>query len=246
MENSRFGLPFEDRFHAHGDPAEHDHGAHHHEGEGDEHDDELEIDLASERRVARLDVGFRNIDNPLIQGIRTGLFAIDVQDDHVDTLGGVENVDTRFNNRTYLTRTLVYQRQQEHLTGRFGSELRFRNFEATGAEALAPRTEQISVLALRLRGADLRAPPLAGRRARRAHRLRRGRAPRAAGGTTTRTTGTTTTGTTMTTRRTRTTTTWTTMTMGTTTATTPRHGRPWRGRPRRGRGGTRAGARRPA
>ena len=144
MENSRFGLPFEDRFHAHGDPAEHDHGAHHHEGEGDEHDDELEIDLASERRVARLDVGFRNIDNPLIQGIRTGLFAIDVQDDHVDTLGGVENVDTRFNNRTYLTRTLVYQRQQEHLTGRFGSELRFRNFEATGAEALAPRTEQIS------------------------------------------------------------------------------------------------------
>ena len=132
MENSRFGLPFEDRFHAHGDPEEHD------------HDEELEIDLDSERRVARLDIGVRNIDNSVIQGIRTGFHAIDVQDDHVDTIGGIENIDTRFNNRTYLTRTLVYQRQQEHLTGRFGSELRFRNFEATGAEALAPRTEQVS------------------------------------------------------------------------------------------------------
>ena len=144
MENSRFGLPFEDRFHAHGDPDERHHGAHGHEHDGDDHDDQLEIDLESERRVARLDIGFRNIDNPIIQGIRTGLHAIDVQDDHVDTLGGIENVDTRFGNRTFLTRTLVYQRQQEHLTGRFGSELRFRNVEATGAEAIAPRTEQVS------------------------------------------------------------------------------------------------------
>ena len=144
MERSRFGLPFEDRFHAHGDPDEHHHGAHGHEHDGDDHDDQLEIDLESERRVARLDIGVRNIDNAVIQGVRTGFFAIDVQDDHVDTLGGIENVDTRFNNRTYLTRTLVYQRQQEHLTGRFGSELRFRNFEAIGAEALAPRTEQIA------------------------------------------------------------------------------------------------------
>ncbi len=97
--------------------------------------------------MARLDIGVRNIDNSVIQGIRTGFHAIDVQDDHVDTLGGVENIDTRFDNRTYITRTLVYQRQQEHLTGRFGSELRFRNFAATGAEALAPRTKQVSLSA---------------------------------------------------------------------------------------------------
>ncbi len=142
-ENSRFGLPYEDRFHAHGDGDEHDH-----EVDGDEHEeDQIEIDLASERHVARLDIGMRNIDNSVIQGIRTGFFAIAVQDDHVDTIGGVENVDTRFSNRTYITRTLVYQRQQDHITGRFGSELRFRNFAATGAEALAPRTEQVSLSA---------------------------------------------------------------------------------------------------
>ena len=46
--------------------------------------------------MARLDIGVRNIDNSVIQGIRTGFHAIDVQDDHVDTLGGVENIDTRF------------------------------------------------------------------------------------------------------------------------------------------------------
>ena len=143
QENSRFGLPFEDRFHSHGGEDEHDHEAHGHEDDADR----LEIDLASQRRVARLDIGVRNIDNSVIQGIRTGFHAIDVQDDHVDTLGGVENIDTRFDNRTYITRTLVYQRQQEHLTGRFGSELRFRNFAATGAEALAPRTQQVSLSA---------------------------------------------------------------------------------------------------
>jgi len=142
-EDSRFGLPYEDRFHAHGNGDEHDH-----EDDGEEHEeDRIEIDLASERHVARLDIGMRNIDNSVIQGIRTGFFAIAVQDDHVDTIGGVENVDSRFSNRTYITRTLVYQRQQDHITGRFGSELRFRNFAATGAEALAPRTEQVSLSA---------------------------------------------------------------------------------------------------
>ena len=109
LEESRFGLPFEDRFHSHGDEPDH-------EAHGHENDDQIEIDLASQRRVARLDIG-------------------------------VESVDTRFDNRTCITRTLVYQRQQEHLTGRFGSELRFRNFAAMGAEALSPRTQQVALSA---------------------------------------------------------------------------------------------------
>ena len=142
LEDSRFGLPFEDRFHSHGGKDEHDH-----EADGHDPEEQLEIDLASQRRVARLDIGVRNIDNAVIQGIRTGFHVIDVQDDHVDSLGGIENIDTRVTNRMYITRTLVYQRQQEHLTGRFGSELRFRNFAATGAEALSPRTQQVSLSA---------------------------------------------------------------------------------------------------
>ena len=139
-EESRFGLPYVDRFHSHGDEEEHDHGAH-----GRDPGDPLEIDLASQRRVARLDMGWRNLDNRVIQGVRTGFHVIDVQDDHVDTIGGIENVDTRFDNRTYITRTTVYRRPLENHNGSFGSELRFRNFEATGAEALSPRTEQVSL-----------------------------------------------------------------------------------------------------
>ncbi len=144
LEDSRFGLPFEDRFHSHGGEDDHDHD---HEADGQDPEDRLAIDMASQRRVARLDIGVRNIDNPVIQGIRTGFHVVDVEDDHVDTLGGIENTDTRVTNRTYITRTLVYQRQQEHLTGRFGSELRFRDFAVTGSEAIAPRTEQVSLSA---------------------------------------------------------------------------------------------------
>ena len=143
FEDSRFGLPFEDRFHAgHGHGEEDDHGD---EEEG--HEEQIAIDLASRRGVGRFDVGLRNLDNRFIQGVRAAFTAIDVADDHVDTIGGVDNIDTRFNNRTYVTRALVYQRQLEHVTGRFGGELQVRDFVATGAEALAPRTDQTTFAA---------------------------------------------------------------------------------------------------
>ena len=146
FEDSRFGLPFEHLFHAgHGHGEDDDHG--HEEEEEEGHEEEIEIDLASRRRVGRWDVGLRNLDNRFIQGVRAAFTAIDVADDHVDTIGGVDNVDTRFNNRTYVTRALVYQRQLEHITGRFGAELQFRDFLATGAEALAPRTDQTTFAA---------------------------------------------------------------------------------------------------
>ncbi len=146
FEDSRFGLPFEDRFHAgHGHGEEDDHG--HDEDEEEGHEDGIAIDLASQRRVGRFDVGLRNLDNRFIQGVRAAFTAIDVADDHVDTIGGVDNIDTRFNNRTYVTRALVYQRQLEHVTGRFGAELQVRDFLATGAEALAPRTDQTTFAA---------------------------------------------------------------------------------------------------
>ena len=146
FEDSRFGLPFEDRFHAgHGHGEEDDHG--HDEDEEEGHEDGIAIDLASQRRVGRFDVGLRNLDNRFIQGVRAAFTAIDMADDHVDTIGGVDNIDTRFNNRTYVTRALVYQRQLEHVTGRFGAELQVRDFLATGAEALAPRTDQTTFAA---------------------------------------------------------------------------------------------------
>ena len=105
FEDSRFGLPFEDRFHAHEEAG---------------HEEDIAIDLASQRRVGRFDVGLRNPNNEFIQGVRSAFIAIDVADDHVDTADGIDNIDTSFGNRTYITRTLFYQRQREHITGRFG------------------------------------------------------------------------------------------------------------------------------
>ncbi len=145
MEDGRYGLPFEDRFHAPGgDAAEVDD---HEDRDDDEHEGDIEIDLRSQRRVARFDVGLRNLDSSFIQGVRAAFTAIDLNDDHVDTLDGIENIDTRFGNRTYVTRALAYQRQQEHFSGRFGAELQNRDFEAVGTEALAPRTDQTTFAA---------------------------------------------------------------------------------------------------
>ena len=142
FEDSRFGFPFEDRFHAHGHDAHEEEVDHEEEEAGPE--EGIRIDLASQRRVGRFDVGLRNLDNEFIQGGRAAFTAIDVADDHVDTIGGVDNIDTRFNNRTYITRALVYQRQRERFTGRFGAEIQIRDFLATGTEALAPRTSRTS------------------------------------------------------------------------------------------------------
>ena len=148
FEDSRFGLPFEDIFHSHGhedDGHGHDHG----------HDEETEagggndaaLDLTSRRRVGRFDLGLRNLNNAFLQGVRTGFHVIDVADDHVDTTGGADNVDSRVSNRTYIKRTLFYQRQLGRFTGRFGAELKYRDFHATGAEVLAPRTDQSTLSA---------------------------------------------------------------------------------------------------
>ena len=147
MEDGRYGLPFEDRFHAHGGAAAEVDDHEDHDDDEHEHEGDIEIDLRSQRRVARFDVGLRNLDSSFIQGVRAAFTAIDLNDDHVDTLDGIENIDTRFDNRTYVTRALAYQRQQEHFSGRFGAELQNRDFEAVGTEALAPRTDQTTFAA---------------------------------------------------------------------------------------------------
>ncbi len=148
FEDSRFGLPFEDLFHSHGqeeDAHGHDHGHEEDEPEEAAGEDDTAIDLTSRRRVGRFDLGLRNLNNDFLQGVRTGFHVIDVADDHVDTVGGVDNVDSRISNRTYIKRTLFYQRQLGHFTGRFGTELKYRDFDVTGTEALAPRTDQSTV-----------------------------------------------------------------------------------------------------
>ena len=133
VEDGRYGVPFADEFH----------GAH------EEHDaeEEIEIDLESQRRVGRFDIGLRNLRNRVIEGVRVAVNVIDWNHDELEVEGGVENIGTRFTNRTYIVRADVDQQQTDRLLGKFGAWTQFRDFEAVGAEALAPQTDQGSFAA---------------------------------------------------------------------------------------------------
>ena len=173
FEEGRYGVPFADEFHGHhgedehGDEHDDDHDDHdddHDDEEGDDHDDEeeddhddhdeeghdeeeVQIDLDSRRRVGRFDMGLRNLSNRAIEGVRVSLSVIDWNHDELEIEEGIENVGTRFANRTYVMRADVDQQQTERLSGKFGAWTQFRDFEAVGAEALAPRTDQASFAA---------------------------------------------------------------------------------------------------
>ncbi len=159
VEDGRYGVPFADEFHGHhghddhadeedeDDPhAGHDHGVeeddHDEEEDHEEEEHEVAIDLESKRRVGRFDLGLRNLANNVIEGVRVALNVIDWKHDELEVEDGIENIGTRFTNRTYIVRADADQQQTDRLSGRFGAWTQFRDFEAVGAEALAPRTEQ--------------------------------------------------------------------------------------------------------
>ncbi len=154
-EDGRYGVPFAGEFHGagHGDEDE-DHEEEEeeedHEGEEEEEDHEGEevfVDLATRRRVGRFDVGLRNLTNRAIEGVRLTANVIDWGHDEIEIEDGLESIGTRFTNRTTILRAEVDQRQTARLSGRFGAWAQMRNFEAVGAEALAPRTDQTSFAA---------------------------------------------------------------------------------------------------
>ena len=164
FEDGRYGVPFADEFHGHHDEGhddhegEEDHGDHeaadpdeHGDEEGDDHGDEpaeeIEVDLDSRRRVGRFDIGLRNLNNPVVDQVSVSLSAIDWHHDELEIEDGIESVGTRFDNRTYIVRAELEQRQTERLSGRFGAWTQVRDFEATGFEALAPQTDLTSFAA---------------------------------------------------------------------------------------------------
>ena len=170
LEDGRYGVPFADEFHGahdehdadHDDDHDADHDDDHdeeedddhdeeedddHDEEEDDHEEEIEIDLQSQRRVGRFDLGLRNLSNSVIEGVRVALNVIDWNHDELEVEEGIENIGTRFTNRTYIMRADVDQQQSDRLSGRFGAWTQFRDFEAVGAEALAPPTDQTSFAA---------------------------------------------------------------------------------------------------
>ena len=97
--------------------------------------------------MGRVDFGLKNLSNRVIEGVRFTFNVIDYTHDEIEIDEGLERIGTTFENRTYVGRVEFNQRQSERLSGRFGMWAQARDFAATGFEALAPRTDQVSFAA---------------------------------------------------------------------------------------------------
>ncbi len=139
LNDGRYGVPFAGEFHGHHEV--------HSDGHGDDPGGEAAIALDWQRRALRFDVGLQGLANRVVEGVQLSLNAIDWGHDELEIEGGNENVGTRYDNRVYILRADVDQRQTEHLSGRFGAWTQIRDFEAAGVEALAPRTDLSSFAA---------------------------------------------------------------------------------------------------
>lgn len=131
IEDGRFGVPGAGEFHGH---EEEDH-----EEEGDE---EFFIDNDQRRQNVRLDFGFQNLSNALLDGARVIFQRIDWNHDEIEIEDGVESIGTQFTNDVYLFRAELEQHKTSNLTGRFGIWYKNRDYVVEGEEALAPPTEQ--------------------------------------------------------------------------------------------------------
>ena len=105
-------------------------------------EDDAVIDLDTQRRAGRLDLGMRNLSNQLVESFHLVFNAIDWNHQELEVDAGTEHVGTSFDNRTYVFRADMNQRQTESLSGRFGVWTQHRRYTATGEEALAPPTTQ--------------------------------------------------------------------------------------------------------
>ena len=143
LNDGRYGVPFAGEFHGHHEADAGGHGDDH----GDDPGGEAAIALDWQRRALRFDVGLQGLANRVVEGVQLSLNAIDWGHDELEIEGGNENVGTRYDNRVYILRADVDQRQTAHLSGRFGAWTQIRDFEAAGVEALAPRTDLSSFAA---------------------------------------------------------------------------------------------------
>ncbi len=134
-ERGRYGVPFAGEFHSHG-----------HDEHDDDHDDEDHheeaVNLLPRRQAVRLDLGARNLRNAFVDTARVVVSYLDWRHDEVEIDDGVEELATRFDNRTMVLRGELEQRKIGRLAGRMGISGEFRTYEALGEEALADPTTQ--------------------------------------------------------------------------------------------------------
>ena len=137
LEDSRYGVPFAGKFH-----DEEDAGA-----PGGEQAVERFVDIDSQRRVGRFDVGMQNAGTNVLDSFRVVVNVIDWGHDEIEIADRTARVGTMFNNRTYVVRAEFDQRRTARLSGKYGVWTKFRKYVATGEEALAPPTDQTAFAA---------------------------------------------------------------------------------------------------
>jgi len=120
----RYGIPFAALFEEH--PAE--------LGELPTVDEE--IDVRARRHNARIAGGFRDLTNTFISGLQYSLDYTDYRHKEIESVDGIDEVGTTFDNKTLSYRTLFEQAKRGNLSGRFGVEGFSRDYEVNGEEQL--------------------------------------------------------------------------------------------------------------
>jgi len=129
FEDGRYGVPFAGAMHQ--EPA----GGH---GNADR----VFVDLDTQRRVGRFDVGMRHLGSRVLDSFHLVFNVIDWHHDEIEITEDTKSLGTAFDNRTYVLRADLNHRQTEQLSGTFGIWSQFREFRAMGEEAITPQTDQ--------------------------------------------------------------------------------------------------------
>ncbi|MGQ0543692.1 MAG: TonB-dependent receptor, partial [Blastocatellia bacterium] len=121
----RYGVPFAALFEGGEKPKE---------GELPVVDDE--IDLRMRRHNVRFNGGFRDLTNSFINGVKYNIDYTDYRHKEIETIEGIDEVGTVFDNKLFSYRSVFEQQKYGKLTGRFGFEGFNRSYEVVGAEQL--------------------------------------------------------------------------------------------------------------
>ena len=172
VNDAKYGVPFAGEFHGHhhheeegeehhddeheeGEHEEGEHEADDHEDEhGDEHEEELRIDLAMRQQAYQVNWGLRNL-GPALETFVMKMAYATYRHDEIEFEGDTRRIGTRFDNRQLVYRGVFEQAKRGSLTGRFGFWGMERDFSAEGEEALAPPVDQQSVALFALEEIDL-------------------------------------------------------------------------------------------
>lgn len=128
IEDGRFGIPGVGEFHA---PHDDDVAA-----------EEFFIDNDQRRQNLRFDFGLQELDTAVLESARVTFQRVDWNHNEIEIENGFESIGTQFRNDIYLLRAELEQTRTTNLTGRFGIWYKNRDYDVSGAEALAPRTHQ--------------------------------------------------------------------------------------------------------